>query len=63
MLVIYYYHGMVDVGYFLLSSHGIATSVWEDPRSLGGCMWVYLDITRLGFEDVSEWVPRFSPRP
>ena len=54
---------MVYVGYCLLSSYGIHTSVGEALWCLGGGMRGYLDITQLGFEDVSEWVSRSSPRP
>ena len=52
---------MVYVGYCLLSSYGIHTSVGEALWCLGGGMRGYLDITQLGFEDVSEWVSRSSP--
>ena len=53
---------MVYVGYCIFSLYEIPTSIREVLWSLGGGMTLYLDIERLGFEDVSEWVPRSYPR-
>ena len=54
---------MVYVDYCIFSSCGIHASVGEVLWSLGSEMRHYLDIAQLGFEDVSVWVPRYSPRP
>ena len=52
---------MIYVDYCLFSSYEIPTSIGEVLWSLGSGMG-YLGIAPLGFKDVSEWVPRSSPR-
>ena len=54
---------MVYVGYCLYSSYRIPTNVGEVLWILGSAMRWYIDITQLGFEDVSVWVPWSSQGP
>ena len=51
---------MVNIGYFLFSSYGIPSSVREVLWIIGSGVGRYLDIARLDFEDISEWVLVFS---